>query len=81
MISIKILGVGCKKCQRLEDKIRDLVKKNQINAQIEKVSDIDEMVKYGIMMTPGLIINEEVKSVGIIPKEDQLISWINGEEK
>jgi len=76
MISVKVLGTGCKKCQTLEAKVIDLVATNQIDATIEKVTDIQEMVNYGIMMTPGLIINEKVKSFGIIPKDDQLISWL-----
>ncbi len=76
MVSVKVLGTGCKKCQTLEAKVRDLVATNQIDATVEKVTDIQEMVRYGIMMTPGLIINEKVKSFGIIPKDDQLISWL-----
>jgi small redox-active disulfide protein 2 len=73
---VKILGTGCKKCQTLEAKVRDLVAVNNIDAEVEKVTDIQEMMKYGIMMTPGLIINEKVKSFGIIPKDDQIISWL-----
>ena len=76
MVTVKILGTGCKKCQTLEAKVRDLVAVNNIDAAVEKVTDIQEMVNYGIMMTPGLIINEKVKSFGIIPKDDQLISWL-----
>lgn len=76
MIFVKILGTGCKKCQNLENKVRELVTANNIDAIVEKVTDIQEMVNYGIMMTPGLIINEQVKSFGIIPKDDQLISWL-----
>lgn len=79
MTLIKILGTGCKKCQTLETKVRELIEQNGIAANVEKVTDINEMLNYGIMMTPGLIINEEVKSVGIVPKDDQLIKWINGE--
>jgi small redox-active disulfide protein 2 len=76
MISIKVLGPGCKKCQKLEAKVRDLVAANNINATVEKVSDISEMMNYNIMMTPGLVINEQVKSFGIIPKDDQILSWL-----
>jgi small redox-active disulfide protein 2 len=76
MISVKVLGTGCKKCQTLEAKVRDLVSANNIDASVEKVTDIQEMVRYGIMMTPGLIINEKVKSFGIIPKDDQIINWL-----
>jgi len=76
MISVKVLGTGCKKCQNLENKVRELVAINNINANVEKVADIQEMVRYGIMMTPGLIINEKVKSFGIIPKDDQILNWL-----
>lgn len=76
MVSVKILGTGCKKCQTLEAEVRDLVSTNHIDAAVEKVTDIQEMVNYGIMMTPGLIINEKVKSFGIIPKDDQIINWL-----
>lgn len=76
MISIKILGTGCKKCQTLEAKVRDLVSVNNIEASVEKVTDIQEMVRYGIMMTPALVINEQVKSFGIIPKDNQIINWL-----
>jgi len=77
MISVKVLGTGCKKCQTLEAKVRDLVAVNNIDATVEKVTDINEMMNYGIMMTPGLVINEKVKSIGIIPKDDQLLNWLN----
>jgi len=78
MISVKILGTGCKKCQNLENKVRELVSTNNIDAVVEKVTDINEMMNYGIMMTPGLVINEKVVSAGIIPKDDQIIKWLKG---
>ena len=76
MTSIKILGVGCSKCRALEGKIRDLISKNNLQAEVIKVEEIQEMMSYGIMMTPGLVINEKLKSSGIIPKEDQLLIWL-----
>jgi small redox-active disulfide protein 2 len=78
MVSVKVLGTGCKKCQTLEAKVRDLVAVNNIDATVEKVTDINEMMNYGIMITPGLVINEKVVSAGIIPKDDQLLSWLKG---
>jgi len=78
MISVKVLGPGCKKCHTLEMKVRDLISANNINATVEKVSDINEMMNYNIMMTPGLVINEQVKSFGIIPKDDQILKWLKG---
>jgi small redox-active disulfide protein 2 len=76
MLSVKILGTGCKKCQTLEQKVRDLVSQNNIDVVIEKVTDINEMMNYGIMMTPGLVVNEKVVSSGIIPKADQILNWL-----
>jgi small redox-active disulfide protein 2 len=76
MISVKILGSGCKKCQTLEHNVRELVTKNNIDAAIEKVTDIQEIISYGIMMTPGLVVDGKVVSSGIIPKDEQIISWL-----
>lgn len=76
MISVKILGTGCKKCQTLEQKVRDLVSQNNIDAAIEKVTDINVMMNYGIIMTPGLVVDEKVVSSGIIPKDDQILNWL-----
>jgi small redox-active disulfide protein 2 len=78
-MEVKILSTNCSKCKRLESKLRELVDENNINARVTKVTEIDKMLDYGIMMTPGLVINEEVKSVGIVPKDDQLLKWLKGE--
>ena len=75
-MTIKILGAGCKKCLTLESKVRELVQRNNIVAEVEKVTDLNSIMNYGIMMTPGLVINEQVKSFGIIPKDDQILSWL-----
>ena len=76
MTSVKILGVGCSKCRTLEAKVRNLITNNNLQVEVIKVEDIQEMMGYGIMMTPGLVINEKLKSSGIIPKEDQLLKWL-----
>lgn len=76
MISIKVLGPGCSKCKTLEAKVRDIVAKNNITADITKVEDINEMMSYGIMMTPALVLNEQVKSFGIVPKDDVILKWL-----
>jgi len=76
MISVKILGTGCKKCIALEQKVRDIVAQNNFDAEFTKVTEIEDIMKYGIMMTPGLVINEQVKSYGIIPKDEQIINWL-----
>ncbi len=76
MLSVKILGTGCKKCIALEQKVREIAAQNNIDAEFSKVTEIDDIMKYGIMMTPGLVINEQVKSYGVIPKDEQIINWL-----
>jgi small redox-active disulfide protein 2 len=75
-MTIKILGTGCKKCLTLEARVREVVQQNSIDATVEKVTDLNAIMEYGIMMTPGLVINEKVKSYGTLPKEEQILSWI-----
>lgn len=78
-MKIKILGIGCSRCRKLEDIVRDIVSQNNIDAEIEKVTNIQEMMGYGIMATPGLVINEKLKSSGIIPKNEQILEWLKEE--
>ena len=73
---IKILGTGCSKCINLEKKVKEIVKANNIDASVEKVSDLQDIMKYGIMMTPGLVINEKVISYGSVPKDEQILQWL-----
>ena len=73
---VKILGSGCTNCKNLERKVRDLVAKHGIDAEIMKVSEIREIMEYGIMRTPGLVIDDVVKSAGITPKDDQILGWL-----
>jgi small redox-active disulfide protein 2 len=78
-MNIKILGIGCPRCRRLEEKVKDIVQQNNITADVEKITDVQDMIKYGIMMTPGLVINEKLKSSGNIPKDEQILAWIKEE--
>ena len=78
---IKILGVGCNRCRKLEQQVKDLVIEKNIETTIEKVTNIDDMMKYGIMTTPGLVINDKLKSSGILPKNEQILNWIEEEIK
>ncbi len=73
---VKILGSGCANCKNLESKVRDIIAKHNIEAEVEKVSEIQDIVGYGILRTPGLVINETVKSVGIVPKDKQILDWL-----
>lgn len=73
---IKILGTGCARCRSLEQKVKEVAETNNIPAEIQKVTEIAEIMKYGIMMTPGLVINEVVKSSGTIPSDEQIMQWL-----
>jgi small redox-active disulfide protein 2 len=73
---VKVLGAGCAKCKTLEQRLHELKEKHQLDFEIKKVSQLNDIIAYGVMMTPGLIINEELKSVGKVPKEDELLKWI-----
>ncbi len=77
-MKVKILGTGCNKCKTLEAKVREVVQQNNIDAEVEKVTDLSAIMSYGIMMTPGLVIDEKVKSFGTIPKDEQILSWLKG---
>ncbi len=73
---VKILGTGCSKCINLEKKVREIIINNNIPAEVQKVTNLQEIMKYGIMMTPGLVINEKVVSYGSVPKENQILTWL-----
>lgn len=75
-MTVKILGTGCPKCRKLEEKVRAVVELHSIDATVEKVTDLNEMMKYNIMSTPALIINEKLKIYGNIPKDEQILAWL-----
>ena len=75
-MTIKILGTGCANCNKLEALSKQAVDELKIDAPIEKVKEINQIIEYGIARTPGLVINEKVKSAGKIPSLEQIKSWI-----
>ncbi len=77
-MKIEILGVGCAKCKKLEELVRDIASKEGINADISKVEDFKKIMNYGVMTTPALVIDGEVKAAGKIPSEDQIKGWLKG---
>jgi len=71
-MKIKILGPGCTNCKTLDKITREVVEKNGINATITKVEDIMEIMKYGVMSTPALVIDEKVVVKGRVPSSDEI---------
>jgi small redox-active disulfide protein 2 len=76
MISIKVLGSGCANCKRLEANTRKAVEELQIEAEIEKVTDMGEIMKWPILATPGLVINDKVVSSGRVPGDAEIAGWL-----
>lgn len=79
-MNVKVLGSGCSKCKALEQKVRQLDEAHQLHLEIEKVTDLKEIMQYGILMTPGLVIDGKLRSVGTVPKDAQLLQWLQGED-
>jgi small redox-active disulfide protein 2 len=77
MKKIQILGTGCPKCKKLFEVSRQAVKDLGIDAEVTKVEDINEILKFNVMMTPALAVDGEVKIVGRIPKPDEIKSLIS----
>ncbi|RLB15150.1 MAG: thioredoxin family protein [Deltaproteobacteria bacterium] len=76
-MEIKVLGPGCAQCDRLEKELMEVMAETNTAADVEHIRDIKEIGKYGIMGTPALLINGEVKSVGSVPSRTKLIEWLN----
>jgi small redox-active disulfide protein 2 len=76
MIEIKILGSGCARCESLEKMTRKAVQELKIEASVEKVGDIQEILKYSVMRTPALVINEKVMFSGELPGMTELKSLL-----
>jgi small redox-active disulfide protein 2 len=68
-ISIKILGTGCPKCKQTTSIVQEVVTENNIDATIEKVEDIMEIMQYNVLSTPVLVVNEEIKIKGRVPSK------------
>jgi len=73
---IKILGSGCSRCDKLYKKVTAVVSDHKIKAEIIKIDDIKEYLKYGIMLTPALVINENLKCSINVPSEKQILKYI-----
>lgn len=73
---IKILGSGCAKCKHLYNNVVAAVSESGIEAVVEKVEDLNKIIEYGVMMTPALVIDEEVRSVGKVLKQKDIVALI-----
>jgi len=77
MKEIKILGTGCPSCKTTEQLVRDVVSAKGVDAQVDKVEDLPSIMQYGVMSTPGVVIDGEVVHAGGIPKREQIEQWLS----
>ncbi len=76
-MTIKILGTGCPNCQKLETNARKAVEELKLeNVQIEHVYEIERIIEYGVMATPAIVIDQEVKAAGRIPDVEEIKIWL-----
>jgi len=76
MLTIKVLGPGCPNCNKVEEIIKTAVYTMGIETQIEKITDTNEIVEYGVLSTPGLVINGKVVCSGRIPSQVEVTTWL-----
>jgi small redox-active disulfide protein 2 len=72
MKKIQVLGPGCPKCRKLAENARAAVEQLELDFEIEKVTDINEIMKFGVMITPALVVDGQVKAIGKVPSADEI---------
>ncbi|MGD9581137.1 MAG: thioredoxin family protein [Vampirovibrionia bacterium] len=72
MKKIKVLGTGCPKCSKLFEQVKEAAESLNIEYEIEKVKDINKIMEYGVMITPALVVDDEVKVSGKVPSVEDL---------
>jgi small redox-active disulfide protein 2 len=75
-VKIQVLGTGCPKCKALAERVEHVVGEMELDCEVVKVTDINEIMSFGVMMTPGLAVDGEVKSTGKLPSEDEIRGFL-----
>ncbi len=76
-MNVKVFGPGCAKCTEVEVMAKKLVEENNINATVEKVTDLKEMMRFGILATPAVAVNDVVKCTGRVPTAAEMTEWLS----
>ncbi len=74
---IKVLGSGCPKCKKLEENVRKALDESGLTAEVEKVTDMNKIMEHGVMMTPGLVVDDKVVSTGKVLAPKKIIPLLN----
>ena len=75
-MDVKVLGTGCAKCKKLYAEAERAIAQSGLQASLEKVEKIDEIMKYGVMATPALVVGGEVKCSGRVAPAPEIVSWL-----
>lgn len=79
MVTVKVLGTGCPKCRTLEKNAREAIAEMSIEAEVVKVSKVRDIMQYDVMMTPALVVDEEVVVSGKVPSPAEIKALIEAE--
>ena len=77
VMDIKVLGPGCAKCNKTEKMIQEVIKETGVAATVEKVTDMMAIASYGVFGTPSVIIDNDLKCSGKVPKKKEIETWLN----
>jgi small redox-active disulfide protein 2 len=77
-MKIEVLGAECSKCKETEKAVRDVVKELGVDAEVVKITDVNEIVNRGIMTIPAVFVDGELKSLGWVPSKEEIKEWISG---
>lgn len=75
---IKVLGPGCAKCEKAEKVVKEVVSEVGSDAAVEKVTDMMEIAGFGVVATPSVVVDGEVKCAGKVPRKKDVLSWLGG---
>jgi len=78
LLTIEVLGTGCPKCTKLTQNVQEAIDSLNLECTFKKITEIDEILTYGIMITPGLVVNGEVKSSGKVLSPAEITSILEG---
>ena len=75
-MDIAVLGTGCPKCDKLTAETKEVATELGLTCEVRKITEVAEIMKYGVMLTPALVVNGEVKVVGKVPSKDEIKSYL-----
>ncbi len=80
-MKVKVLGTGCANCKRLEAMVREVASEAGLQVELEEVRDIAAIMSYGVMHTPGLVVDGELKVSGRVPSKAEVAKWLTASSK